>query len=80
MKTLRASYSISPEVLQRFNAIVPFSQRSRTIQLQMERVLYANEQAKSVEQEAVALEFSSHPDFAQAREDTMLWNAAAVQV
>jgi hypothetical protein len=74
MATLRASYSISPDVLERFNAVVPSSERSRTVQSLMENVLMARERAIREQQEAVALEFASHPDFAQAREDAALWD------
>jgi hypothetical protein len=75
MATLRASYSIAPDVLERFNAIVPSSERSRTVQSLMENVLDARERAIRDEQEAVAREFASHPDFAQARDDAALWDA-----
>lgn len=75
MATLRASYSIAPDVLERFNAIVPSSERSRTVQSLMENVLDARERAIRDEQEAVAREFASHPDFAQARDDAALWDS-----
>ena len=54
MAALRASYTIAPEVLLRFNELVPSSERSRTVQSLMEGIL--NQRAKELE--AVALEFS----------------------
>ncbi len=71
MPALRASYTISPEVLMRFNEVVPASERSRTIQSLMESILDKREKAL----EAIAEEFAAHPDFAQARADTVLWEA-----
>ncbi len=71
MPTVRASYTISPEVLTRFNEVVPASERSRTIQRLMESAL--DQKEKSLE--ALAEEFETHPDFAQARADTALWEA-----
>ena len=40
-----------------------------------ENVLDARERAIREEQEAVAREFASHPDFAQARDDAALWDS-----
>jgi hypothetical protein len=71
MTALRASYSIAPDVLLRFNALVPSSERSRTVQSLMEAIVTKREKAL----EAVAQEFASHPDFAQARADGLLWDA-----
>ncbi len=71
MPALRASYTISPKVLKRFNEVVPASERSRTIQRLMESIL--DEREKSLE--ALAEEFATHPDFAEARADTALWEA-----
>ncbi len=71
MSALRASYSIDSEVLQRFNAIVPSSERSRTVQSLMESILVQRE--KNLE--TLAAEFSTHPDFAEARADALLWDA-----
>lgn len=71
MPALRATYSIAPEVLQRFNALVPSSERSRCVQALMESILERRE--KSLE--AVASEFATHPDFAEARSDALLWDA-----
>lgn len=71
MRALRASYSIASDVLQRFNAIVPSSERSRTVQSLMESILERRE--KSLE--ALAAEFATHPDFTQARADSSLWDA-----
>ncbi len=74
MTALRASYSIAPEVLQRFNALVPSSERSKTVQLLMESILERRE--KNLE--AIADEFATHPDFAEARADGLLWDATAL--
>jgi len=71
MSALRASYSIASEVLQRFNAIVPSSERSRTVQSLMESILERREKTL----ENLAAEFATHPDFAQARADALLWDA-----
>ena len=71
MTALRASYSIAPDVLLRFNALVPSSERSRTVQSLMEAIVVKREKAL----EAVAQEFATHPDFAQARADALLWDA-----
>lgn len=71
MPALRASYTISPKVLKRFNEVVPASERSRTIQSLMESILDRREKAL----EAIADEFATHPDFAQARADAVLWDA-----
>ena len=71
MPALRATSSIAPDVLQRFNALVPSSERSRCVQALMESILERRE--KSLE--AVAKEFATHPDFAEARADALLWDA-----
>jgi hypothetical protein len=73
MPAARASYSIDPEVLQRFNELVPASKRSQTIQALMESVL----NQKKSELEALALEFETHPDFAQARADIEIWDCVS---
>lgn len=70
MTALRASYSIAPDVLLRFNALVPARKRSQTVQLLMESIL----NQKESQLEALAHEFSTHPDFAQARADAQLWD------
>ena len=74
MTALRASYSIAPEVLQRFNALVPTSERSKTVQSLMESILEKRE--KNLE--AIAAEFATHPDFAEARADGLLWDATSL--
>lgn len=71
MPALRTSYSIAAEVLQRFNALVPSSERSKTVQALMESILERREQSL----ESVANEFATHPDFAEARADASLWDA-----
>ena len=74
MPALRASYSIAAEVLQRFNALVPSSERSKTVQSLMESILERREQSL----ETVASEFATHPDFAEARADALLWDATSL--
>lgn len=71
MSVMRASYSIASDVLQRFNAVVPSSERSRTVQSLMESILVQRE--KNLE--TLAAEFATHPDFAEARADALLWDA-----
>ena len=70
MPATRTSYSISPEILLRFNEVVSASERSSTVQSLMESILSRREQAL----EAVAAEFESQPDFAVARADSALWD------
>ena len=65
MAALRASYTIESEVLLKFNEMVPAGDRSQLIQHLMERAL--SERRKKLE--AIAIEFETHPDFAQARAD-----------
>lgn len=74
MPALRASYTIAPEVLNRFNELVPASERSRTVQSLMESILAKRQK----DMEAVAIEFSTHPDFAEARADSLLWDATSL--
>lgn len=71
MPVLRASYSISAEILQRFNMLVPSSERSKTVQNLMESILERREQSL----ETAAADFANHPDFAEARADALLWDA-----
>ncbi|HXY59444.1 MAG TPA: hypothetical protein VEH76_12790 [Methylocystis sp.] len=71
MRALRASYTIEPEVLQKFNEMVPSGERSRVIQKLMQEALSERER----QLEAIAKEFESHPDFAQARADCEAFDA-----
>lgn len=64
MNTLRASYSIDPFVLRRFNESIPSRERSKVVQNLMEQALLARETML----EQLAEELESHPDFAAARE------------
>lgn len=61
---LRASYSIEPSVLRRFNETIPPRERSGVVQSLMEKALIERE--KSLEM--IASEFETHPDFATVRE------------
>lgn len=74
MTALRASYSISPDILTRFNELVPSSERSRTVQSLMESILKKRE----LQLEAAAKEFATHPDFAEARADSKLWDVTSM--
>jgi hypothetical protein len=68
--TLRASYSISAPILQRFNAVVPPGERSRLIEACIEQALLAREQ----ELEGIAAAFMSDPANAEAIADEKLWD------
>ena len=74
MTALRASYSISPDILTRFNELVPSSERSRTVQSLMESIL----EKRELQLEAAAKEFATHPDFAEARADSQLWDVTSM--
>ena len=68
--TLRASYSISAPILQRFNAAVPAGERSRVIEAYMQQALVTKEQ----ELEAIAAAFMNDPANAEAIADEKLWD------
>ena len=68
--TLRASYSISAPILQRFNAVVPAGERSRVIEAYMQQALVTKEQ----ELEAIAAAFMNDPANAEAISDEKLWD------
>jgi hypothetical protein len=68
--TLRASYSISAPILQRFNAVVPAGERSRVIEAYMQQALVTKEQ----ELEAIAAAFMNDPANAEAIADEKLWD------
>ena len=69
MTALRASYTIAPEVLSRFNAIVPPGERSKVIEAYMKQALEHRERDAA----AIAEEFMTHPDFAEARSESAMW-------
>jgi hypothetical protein len=73
MAAVRASYTIEPEVLERFNAAVPAGERSQVIQRLMETALADLERPF----EDIADEFETHPDFAEARDDAAAFDVAA---
>ena len=58
-------------MLLKFNEIIPAGERSQVIQSLMQSVLA--ERAKRLE--AIAEEFETHPDFAQARADGEAFDA-----
>ena len=68
--TLRASYSISAPILQRFNAVVPPGERSRVIEACIEQALLEREN----ELEGIAAAFMSDPANAEAIADERLWD------
>ena len=68
---LRASYTFSASVLQRFNAVVPQGERSRVMEELMKQALAARE----AELERVAEAFMTDPAFAECRDDEKLWDA-----
>ena len=71
--TLRASYTISAPILQRFNAVVPNGERSRVMEELMKQALAARE----AELEAIAATFMADPAFAPCRDDEKLWDVTA---
>ena len=74
MAAVRASYSIKPEVLLEFNALVPSGERSQLVESLMKTALIERERAI----EAIAEEYNTHPDFAEVRADSTLWEAATL--
>ena len=68
--TLRASYSISAPLLQRFNAVVPPGERSRVIEACIEQALLEREN----ELEGIAAAYMSDPANAEAIADERLWD------
>ena len=73
MAAIRASYSIRPDVLQEFNALVPSGERSQLLESMMKKALVE----RRGHFEAVAHEFATHPDFAAARADSEAFDAAS---
>jgi SMC interacting uncharacterized protein involved in chromosome segregation len=71
--TLRASYTISAPILQRFNAVVPHGERSRVMEALMKQALATRE----AELENIATAFMTDPAFAQCRDDETRWDATA---
>ena len=69
--TLRASYTFSAPVLQRFNAVVPHGERSQVMEALMKQALAERE----AELERVADAFMTDPAFAECRDDEKLWEA-----
>ncbi len=68
--TLRASYTISAPILQRFNAVVPNGERSRVMEELMKQALAARE----AELENLANTLMTDPAFAPCRDDEKLWD------
>ncbi len=72
MAALRASYSIELDLLHKFNALVPSGERSQVIQRLMAQAVAEREKSY----EALAREYETHEDFAQARADAKAFDAA----
>ena len=70
----RASYTIEPEILSRFNAIVPSGERSKVVETYMKQALERRERAAA----AIAEEFMTHPDFAAARAECAILAESAL--
>lgn len=68
--TLRASYTISAPILQRFNAVVPHGERSRVMEDLMKQALAQRE----AELDRLAHTYMTDPAFAVCREDEKLWD------
>jgi hypothetical protein len=71
MPAARTSYTIRPEILRQFNEMVPSGERSQLVERLMERALVERRRRL----EALAEEFETHPDFAQARADSIAFDA-----
>lgn len=71
--TLRASYTISAPILQRFNAVVPNGERSRVMEELMKQALLTRE----AELESIAEAFMTDPAFAECRDDEKRWDVTA---
>ena len=74
MPTGRASYTIEPEVLSRFNAVVPPGERSKVVEKYMRQALERRERDAT----AIAEEFMTHPDFAAARAECAILAESAL--
>ena len=70
----RASYTIEPEILSRFNAVVPPGERSKVVETFMKQALERRERDAA----AIAEEFMTHPDFAAARAECAILAEAAL--
>jgi hypothetical protein len=70
---LRASYTISAPILQRFNAVVPNGERSRVMETLMKQALAERE----AQLEDIAQAFMTDPAFAQCRDDAARWDVTA---
>ena len=68
--TLRASYTFSAPVLQRFNAVVPHGERSSVMEALMRQALAVRE----AELERLAEVFMTDPAFAECRDDEQRWD------
>jgi hypothetical protein len=75
MPASRASYTIEPEVLSRFNAVVPQGERSKVIETYMKQALESRERDAA----AIAEEFMTHPDFAGARAECAIVGESALK-
>lgn len=71
--TLRASYTISTPILQRFNAVVPNGERSRVMEALMKQALAKRE----AELENLATTYMTDSSFAECRDDETRWDVTA---
>jgi hypothetical protein len=71
-KTMRASFAIAPEVLLKFNKMVPAGERSQVIQSLMQRALAECQKRR----EAIAEDFDKYSDFRIARGDAAAFETA----
>lgn len=71
--TLRASYTIAAPILQRFNAVVPYGERSQVMEQLMKQALAIRE----AEMENIAETFLTDPAFAECRDDEKRWDVTA---
>ncbi len=69
---LRASYTISAPILQRFNAVVPNGERSRVMERLMQQALATRE----AELEGIAAAFMADPANAECLADEAAWDTA----
>jgi metal-responsive CopG/Arc/MetJ family transcriptional regulator len=73
MPAARVSFTIRPDLLRKFNELVPSGKRSQLIEQLIERALI--ERRRGLEE--LAEEFATHPDFAEARADSAAFEVTA---
>lgn len=73
MPALRASYSIEPEALRKFNEMAPPGERSQVLRRFTEKA----PAERDAQLEAIATEYETHPDFGEARSDGKAFEATS---